>query len=39
MVCLAWVHQTTMDIFSVRVVFTDPAAGVFVVAFTEGEED
>lgn len=39
MVRLAWVHQTTMGIFSVRVVFTDPAAVVFVVAFTEGEED
>ena len=39
MVRLAWVHQTTMDIFSVRVVFTDPAAVVVAVAFTEGEED
>jgi len=39
MVRLAWVRQTTMDIFCVRVVFTDSAAFVVVVAFTEGKED
>lgn len=32
----AWVHQTTMDIVSDRVVFIDPAA---VVVCTEGEKD
>lgn len=39
MVRLAWVRQTTMVIVRVRVVFTDPAAFVFVVVVTEGEED